>query len=138
MRNEIAIPHRDNPEHVENLASIPLMEAQGFVGSDNDLATSLFEYGLAWREIDNGQILFVHNHPTMAKRFDRCTFPVDLDVSKEFDWADLAALMEFVGMEFAHWNALPLPHKIADLVSYHDEENVFGSSYWEGFSISEE
>jgi hypothetical protein len=30
---------------------------------------------------------------------------------------------------------MPLPMRIYDLVSYHGTENVFGSSYWEGFAI---
>jgi hypothetical protein len=35
------------------------------------------------------------------------------------------------------WDALPLPQKIYDLVSYYGFENIFGSSYWEGFQIEE-
>jgi hypothetical protein len=30
-----------------------------------------------------------------------------------------------------------LPRKIGDLVIYHGEECIFGSSYWEGFAVSE-
>lgn len=128
-----------NPEHVDNLDTISKLEADGFTGMDASLSESIFEYGLAWRELpETKEILFVHRHPTLEKRFDRTSFKADLDFRKEFDWADFAGLCNFLGMTADEFDAQPLPNKIADLVSYSGEENVFGTSYWKGFKIADE
>src|SRR5437773_2023371 len=105
--------------------------------TDADLATSLFEYGLAWRELGNGEILFVYAHPTMANRFDRCTMKADLDCKREFNWVKwtefYATLSDDPDIN-AQWQSLPLPMKIGDLINHHGVENIFGTSYWEGFT----
>jgi hypothetical protein len=41
-------------------------------------------------------------------------------------------------MDAEQWNAQPLTSKVSDLLSFYGFENVFGSSYWEGFEIKEE
>jgi hypothetical protein len=127
-------------ENVNVLDSIKSLEEQGFEGGDVCLATSLFEYGLAYRQEGN-ETLFVYAigaDPLVYNRFDRCTFASDVDVQKEFDWADFGSLYSFVGMDAEQWNAQPLTSKVSDLLSFYGFENVFGSSYWEGFEIKEE
>src|SRR5262245_9033085 len=84
--NAPVIPHPGNPEHVANLASISLLEAQGFEGSDCDLATSLFEYGMAWRDLDNGELLVIYRHPRLDGRFDRCAMLSGIDCKREWNW----------------------------------------------------
>lgn len=133
----IVIPHPDNPEHVANMASVELMEAQGFIGFDGSLNESLFAYGLAWRDLPDNKLLFVYAHPTIANRFDRCTMDADTDCRREFDWVDWQDIYAFTGIDAGDWHAMPLPNKIGDLVRYHGAENVFGSSYWAGFAIAE-
>jgi len=132
-----SISHPDNPHHVANLASIPLLEAQGFEGPDRCLATSLFEYGLVWRKLD-GEVLFVHNHPTIPHRFDRTTLKSDLDSAKEWNWANLSRVAENVGMSLTEWLAQPIERRVYDMVIYHGVEETFDSSYWEGFEIAED
>jgi len=131
MSNTITIPHPGHPEHIENLASIRLLEAQGFEGTDASLEESLFEYGLIWRHIpETKEFLFVYPHHAIDGRtFDRCTFDEDTDVEKEFDY--LLPLGE------PDWDELTLPEKIAALIYWHGHENVFGASYWEGFPIAD-
>ena len=114
-----------NPEHVDNLNSISKLIEQGFTGPDATLSISIFKYGMAWREIEGGQILFVHCHSSMAGRFDRTTFEKDLDVTKEFDWVRWPDFLRFVGID-AEWFALPLTQKIFDLASYYGVEEIFG------------
>jgi len=119
--------------------TIPKLEKHGYAGIDACLATSLFEYGMAWKE-ENNQIEFIYGigvNGTEYNKFDRCTFDTDLDVYKEFDWADLEEVFLCMGSKKEDWDALPLPQKIYDIVSYYGFENVFGSSYWEGFQIEE-
>lgn len=125
------------------LNTIPKLEQLGYIGTDADLATSLFEYGLAWKE-DGKQIEFIYaiggdydkveyNNPA----FDSITFDADLDVRKEFDWADFEEVESFTGLTSVQFDALPLPQKINDLIGYYGFENVCGSSYCEGFQIEE-
>jgi len=122
------------------LNTISKLEHLGYIGTDADLATSLFEYGMAWKE-ENNQIEFIYGigvNGTEYNKFDRCTFDTDLNVRKEFDWADFNEVENFTGTTSTEFDALPLPQKIYDLVSYYGFENIFGSSYWEGFQIEED
>jgi hypothetical protein len=123
--------------------TITKLEENGYIGTDACLAISLFEYGLAWKE-DEKQIEFIYgitahdrNSEPCFNRFDRCSFDLDLDVRKEFDWADFEEVESFIGSTSQEFDRLPLPQKISDLVSYYGFENIFGSSYWEGFEIQE-
>jgi len=121
------------------LNTISKLEQHGYSGIDACLATSLFEYGLAWKE-DDKQIEFIYGigvNDEDYNRFDRCSFALDLDVRKEFDWSDFKEVESFTGLTRDQFDALPLPQKIYDLVSYYGFENIFGSSYWEGFQIEE-
>jgi len=130
----------NNPQHVENLNSIAKLEKSGFEGTDVDISTALFEYGLAWQEIGN-EILFVYgigvNDNGEYIQFDRCSFSKNIDVESEFDWGEFEEVMQFVGTTLEEWRKYPLSHKVSDLLSYYGFENVFGSSYWEGFQIEE-
>lgn len=131
----VVIPHPGNLWHVENLASIPLLRAQGFIGPDASLAISLGEYGMAWRLLPDGEWLFVHSHPTIPGAFDRTSMK-PCDPRKEWDWVDWAEFLSYFGMGEAEWLALPFPEQAGDLFRYYGAENVFGSSYWEGFKIA--
>lgn len=125
--------------NITEIDNITKLEQNSYIGTDACLATSLFEYGLAWKE-DNNQIEFIYGiciEGTEYNRFDRCTFDLDLDIRKEFDWADFNEVASFTGMNSTEWDNLPLPFKMNDLVRYYGFENVFGSSYWEGFEILE-
>ena len=132
------LPHPDNPEHVENLNTVSKLEQQGFEGTDVNLEISLFDYDIIWRELD-GEYLFVYAMSgygrDACRRFDRSTMRTDSDVKKEFDWVDWDALYGALGTDDVTWSKLPLPVKISDLFLAHGYENIFGSSYWEGFAI---
>lgn len=119
----------------ENL-TINKLEEQGFIGQDIGLDISLFEYGLAWKENDK-EIEFIYAIGHNITRFDRVSIDKSIDVRKEYDWAEFNEVENFVGATSADWDKLELPQKIADLLSYYGFENVFGSSYWEGFEIKE-
>lgn len=128
------------------LNTISKLEQHGYSGIDACLTTSLFEYGMAWKE-DDKQIEFIYGIGIGEEaglstfgaynRFDRCSFALDLDVYEEFDWACFEEVHLCMGSIKEDWDALPLPQKIYDLVSYYGFENIFGSSYWEGFQIEE-
>jgi hypothetical protein len=137
----LALPYPENPEHTDNLASIALMELAGFTGNDASLSESLFEYGLAWRELET-EFLFVYRHPSLPNRFDRCTIAKSTIASKEWNWAftpdHATGFFSFLDEDSESWNSLPLVRQVSDLVSYWGTEEVFGTSYWQGFAIAKE
>lgn len=131
----ISIP--ENPQHVQNLQSISLLKAQGFEGTDVSLNVSLFEYGLVWRKLENGEYLFIYSHSSLENRFDRATMNEKTYLKKEFDWINWANLAKYLGVPYENWLDCTFPHKICDLINYYGVENIFGTSYWEGFEIKE-
>lgn len=130
------IPHPDNPQHANNLRTTQLLEAQGFEGS-----ISVLEYGAAWRTLPDGQLLFIyairHDDKEGYTHFDRATLAPDYDVFKEHNWVDWDEFFNGLGIEREEWSQCPLSQKMYDLLSYYGYENIFGTSYWEGFRIFE-
>lgn len=130
----------EGPAHVNRLNSITKLKAEGFEGPDVSLCESIFEYGIAWKVIageDGPEVLFIHR-ASHGKAFDRTTFAADTNVMKEFDWIkpeDWKSLCEPMGT--VAWLALPLWVKINDLVNHYGSEEIFGTTYWEGFQITD-
>lgn len=134
----LTLPVPENPHHVANLATIPLLEAQGFKGPDACLATSLFEYGLIWRHLDNGEILFVYPSPYGKANFHRCAFKADTDPVAEWDWVKWGNVAKSVGAPVLTYPAgLPLEAVVLDLVMHYGPLEIFGEEYWEGFTVAE-
>lgn len=134
MQTEIPIPHPDNPQHVENLASLALLEAQGFGGLDVSLDISLGEYGIAWRTIGD-EVLFVYAHPSIPGKFDRSVLRLNIDPFREWDWAMRPEFFAYLGIPRDEWAKEPFPHQVCDLARYYGPEEIFGTSYWIGFDI---
>lgn len=132
MQNNTQIPFA----HTDNLNSLKKLDSLGFEGADASLEISLAEYGLAWCiDPDDEEMLFVYSLGRGDGSFDRAGFDPEIDFKSEFDWVGWDDLLATVGMSWEEWGELPMPWKIGDLVMYYGVENVFGSSYWEGFKI---
>ena len=137
------IPHPDNPQHTDNLASIPLLEAQGWQGTDASLEISIFEYDFAWRELGESDAygddhLFLYRiTDRKSPVFDRTAMNSKLDLRKEYDWVDWDSFLSTAGCGNEEWDAQPFAIRIYDLFNQYGYENIFGSSYWEGFTIEE-
>ena len=119
--------------------TITELEKLGYNGVDLGLDISLLEYGLAWKE-DEKEIDFIYGIKMNGgdySRFDRIQIDKSIDVRKEYDWADFKEIESFTGSTRKEWDKLELPQKINDLITYYGFENVFGSTYWEGFEITE-
>ena len=117
--------------NITEIDTITKLEQNGYIGTDVCLATSLFEYGIAWKEDGIGI------EGTEYNRFDRCTFDLDLDIRKEFDWVDFDEVASFCGQTLDQFLAMDLASQIYNLQVHYGFENVFGSSHWEGFEIQE-
>jgi hypothetical protein len=113
-------------------------------GIDADIETSLKEYGFAWRE-KKGEYVFYYG-VNMGKnergdmdytRFDWATFPKNTDPFEEFDWVEWEQVCDTTGATVEEYKVMRFPMVVWDLFSYYGYENVFGSSYWEGFTYQE-
>lgn len=125
------------PEHVENINKISLLYDQGFEGPDNSLAISLFEYGIAWRNLGE-ETLFIYGITHDGHEytdFDRCTYRNDTDPFQTWNWVDWVEVSEqfFDGQNC--FDTLSFAEQVNILYDIHGYEKIFGSSYWEGFKI---
>jgi hypothetical protein len=137
----IQIPYPENPEHTDNLASIPLLEAQGWSGIDASLEISIFEYDAAWRILDNGDLLFLYKNSEHASNgifFHRTRIAAGTDLEKEYNWADFDSLCKTLGTNLEEWRERPLEQKYFDMLNIWGSQNVFGTQSHAGFQISEE
>lgn len=135
------IPHPENPFHVDNLRTIPLLEAQGFAGNDASLDISLFEYDCIWREIPHE----LRNHPDedYVFVFNVGKFNVgnwdqfarvgmtSSDFYADYSWikaADWESFFSSHGISRDEWFDLPYPERVTDLLRYWGWMNVFDST----------
>jgi len=141
------IPHPELPFHIDNLKTIPLLEAQGFVGVDASLDISLFEYDCIWREIPqelrdhpDEDYLFVfsvgrvNNSP--VNQFARVGMSsCDTSWINDETWASLLSTQ---GATKEEWMKLPYPVRVTDLYRYFGYMNIFGSTIYGGaFTIKD-
>lgn len=135
------IPFPTEPSHVDNLASLDLLEAQGFGGTDATLGISLFEYDIIWRKletpVDGCDYLFVYriNNEPGVYEFDCSLMDSSKDPRKEFNWVNWDSLADTHGTTKEEWFDLPFEIRIADLQQFCGYENIFGASTWGGFKI---
>lgn len=112
-----------------------------YSGVDVNIEISLCEYGIAWFDAGN-EWHFIYGIKRDDKgnfcRFDVGWFDKKIDCKKEFGWADLEDVVRGMDLTVEEWlteNTLPVI--IADLYVYYGYENIFGSTYWEGYTWKE-
>jgi len=108
------------------------------IGIDTDVKTSLREYGYAWSIEKNKLTVYYGIRQGMNDcneyhwiEFDWNSYPIDTDVTEEFNWVDFEAVNDFTGGEFFEQD---LPYQIFNLLSYYGYENVFGTTYCGGMT----
>jgi len=123
---------------VENLDSIEKLRKAGFRGIDASLEISLFEYNMVWKDLGDGQWLFVHATPNTSGLPDDDDMEFDSTPMSEQDleWIEdkLYDIASHTGVAIGEWKSQPFCDRIYDAVSYLGFENIFGSSYG-GFKI---
>lgn len=108
-------------------------------GLDDDIETSLKEYGLAWIESEQG-ILFYYGIDGTEDGwhlFDFRFFDKGIDVFEEYDWADFQEMVKTSGRTLEEFKKLHLTQQIEELYRYYGFENIFGSTYWSGLSYED-
>lgn len=129
--------------NVANINTFEKLRAANFVGPDASLEISLREYGFAYRNCeDTGEIVCIYgikrDNEGEYVAFDRCTFSADLDVYKEFNWIKdwQHEVFCYFDCDQEYFDNLDLGQKLYWLLEIFGYDNIFGSSYWEGFKIS--
>ena len=110
---------------------IKLTELEGWTGPDMSLNESLFEYGFAWRKIDNNAYDYIYRVGSLTESeplFDQSV--LDNDFLDDLDWVDLAAVVEINGLTEKQWLDQDVPHQVYDLYSYYTHMDVFGENYY--------
>lgn len=101
-----------------------------FEGDDVSIEISLKDYGFAWQVLGSKTKFIYGVEWNGAKgeyvQFDYCFLDSDLDVFKEFEWADFEGIYSYTGLTEKQWKDLPMPLQIADLQRFHGRENIFG------------
>ena len=120
-----------------NQKTLQALETQGYTGPDASLETSLGEYGLAWNQEKNS-ITFLYGIQADDSgnwtRFDWASYQ-NLDPAHEWDWALKPEFYDHNGIEPEEWTQQSTGLQVLDLILYYGYENIFGSSYTEGFEI---
>ncbi len=127
------LPVPENPLHVENLKTVELLEFQGWKGPDESIWISIDEYHFLYREV--GDELLVIYRASHGHNYDRLSIKLDLDLYKEYNWIHWDSVYSYLGLDKESFDSAPLWQKLYDLVSYHGVEEIFGTTYWEGFKI---
>jgi hypothetical protein len=146
------------PGHVERLNSISKLKKEGFEGPDRGLDFSIFEYGIAWRKLKDeektnkdsalDEYIFIYgiqlkvNEETKTvdhSKFDRCSIEAK-NPELEWDWAfkDNHNFLKTNDLTIEEFRKFPFPRQVNMLYETFGFENIFGSSYWEGFEIKED
>lgn len=116
-------------------------EKQGFKGIDAGLNISLFDYGLIWgkdKQCKEDEYIFIYKHPIIENRFDY-GYMTKKDFVNDFWFEDenIQKIETFTGLTKAELME-SFPASVYDILNYYGPENVFGSSYDEGFKIIED
>ena len=135
------IPYPENPEHIDNMRSVALLEAQGWEGPDASLEISLHEYDCAWLELEEEHALLfiykIHTASDDAKSlFGRTRVDSYTDLYADYDWCDWQGLFACNGTTKEVWDDAPLCRKLNDLLNYLGYENVFGGGGGAQFTIN--
>jgi len=122
---------------------------RGYSGTDVDIATSLFEYGIIWHDTKSlkkvkkedkrpEEFHFIYGIDIKEDEFgnlEYCQFSYSYLSKSDFidlcneSWFELDKVLDYTGETKEDFiNAFP--YSVYSAVSYHGVENIFGSSYY--------
>lgn len=115
---------------------------EGFKGIDVSLDISLFDYGFAWKENENGDYVFYYGvrydiDNYVYDKFDYAFLSINTNPKSQWDWVEWHNLYNFVGETEEQFFDRELPFIVFDLVNYYGYEEIFGSSYNYYFTIEQ-
>ncbi len=113
-----------------------LEDYENYIGTDADLATSLFEYGIIWKEFED-DIEFIYGveldrsngYESVYTDFCRIRIPKDTDPKEEWDSVDAAY----------DWDdPATLAETVCDLYILYGYAEIFSYSLLDSFKIIDE
>jgi hypothetical protein len=102
-----------------------------FIGTDADLETSLFEYGVICKPMPKDEYFCIYNQNGLyatgyVKEHELNALICGTEwMSKK----DIKSFLAFTGMEKNEWFELSFIHKLSDLLNYYGSENILGTDY---------
>jgi hypothetical protein len=119
--------------------------AEGYTGTDANVGTSLYEYGLLCKEEENGRI---HCYYGVGSGRSGLTYELfcsggitkrEIDSVINEGWFHKLSFFQFLGQEEKNWLVCAnYISKISDLLCYYGFENIFGTTYEKPFEIFNE
>lgn len=118
-------------------------EKRGFEGSDADLETSLFEYGLIWKQYKRavkkypcvkGECFFVAYVGPIDGKEGRWTTgwidPNRIPIEEEFDWVDWDSFLSCNDQTMEEFKSMDFGMQVFLLTNYYGADNTIGSTGW--------
>ena len=105
-----------------------------WVGTDCDIETSLFEYGIIICKnphcdtIDEYYYIYKIDSDNFSTGYIQESEINNLML--EDNWLETSDVLSFTGVSLEEWINQPLIHKLSDLISYYGYENILGSEYY--------
>ena len=111
-----------------------LSDYNDYEGTDVDLETALYEYGLIWKPTKNKDeyhfIYGVDHDGSEYNKFDRADMSL-ADWVELFNesWVDIKRVESFADTTKEEM-IISFPNRVDVMISYYGYENIFGSSYY--------
>lgn len=122
MKNKITLPE---------FVTIKDLEELGFTGPVTDVGMSVLDCRMAWAEEENDWFfIFPATH---GKGWDWGRVSKDTDPVKEWGWVDWDGVNSYRRCKLD--DSTPLPEVVFELADFYGPENVFGTTYHDGFII---
>ena len=117
------------------MPTVASYKRKGYEGTDISLETSLFEYGLIWRQNKRTKKYHFIYGIEIDKDLSYSEFE-DVNIGEddftdiiESSWFDVKAILSFCGiLEKEEWLKLSIGHRISDCLHYYGYENIFGEA----------
>jgi len=121
--------------------TIEQLDKEGYKGIDASVEISLFEYGIAIKEIgESYNIIYgINQNDKRFNKFDQIFMKKD-DINNFInnnDWIKKDEFFSYTGITEKNYQSLDILNKIYDLFQYYGAENIFGCNYDLGFEIDE-
>lgn len=110
------------------------LKADGFVGTDMNIETSLYEYGLLCRKPKGAQNIQcwygIGMEDEEYKTFDFTTIS-EKEIEEKINetWFNKSSFFAFLGTEERYWLCSGYVNQISDLIAYYGYQNIFGDCY---------
>lgn len=115
-----------------------IYQFRGWEGTDVNVATSLFEYGLLYNPRAKKDQCNIIYGVTVDKNGDYTSFAyssVNWEELVSCNWIEWDKVYSFSGTTEENYKEFSV-HALSDLVAYYGSAEIFGENYYEGFKVN--